>query len=151
MFSLCQFGIRAFQKKVDHRGIRTPNLLIRSQTPYPLGHAACVQEDVNLCCIWFFSALHNILSSASSLWCLLPFHSRLLLSACFRCLCQLLDSRFAKKVDHRGIQVPLKTGRIAQRIKRLTSKQKIGGSNPSVVDFFEKRESQIDTTKTCRK
>ena len=25
----------------DHRGIRTPNLLIRSQTPYPLGYAAC--------------------------------------------------------------------------------------------------------------
>ena len=29
-----------FQEKVDHRGIRTPNFLIRSQTPYPLGHAA---------------------------------------------------------------------------------------------------------------
>ena len=27
-------------EKIDHRGIRTPNLLIRSQTPYPLGHAA---------------------------------------------------------------------------------------------------------------
>ena len=28
-------------KSYDHRGIRTPNLLIRSQTPYPLGYAAC--------------------------------------------------------------------------------------------------------------
>ena len=27
-------------KKYDHEGTRTPNLLIRSQTPYPLGHAA---------------------------------------------------------------------------------------------------------------
>ena len=26
--------------KNDHEGIRTLNLLIRSQTPYPLGHAA---------------------------------------------------------------------------------------------------------------
>ena len=25
--------------KIDHDGIRTHNLLIRSQTPYPLGHA----------------------------------------------------------------------------------------------------------------
>ena len=29
------------KQKVDHRGIRTPNLLIRSQTPYPLGHVYC--------------------------------------------------------------------------------------------------------------
>ena len=29
------------KQKVDLRGIRTPNLLIRSQTPYPLGHASC--------------------------------------------------------------------------------------------------------------
>ena len=28
------------KQNADHRGIRTPNLLIRSQTPYPLGHAA---------------------------------------------------------------------------------------------------------------
>lgn len=28
------------QKGVDHEGTRTLNLLIRSQTPYPLGHAA---------------------------------------------------------------------------------------------------------------
>ena len=28
------------KQNVDHRGIRTPNLLIRSQMPYPLGHAA---------------------------------------------------------------------------------------------------------------
>ena len=27
-------------KKIDHDGTRTHNLLIRSQTPYPLGHAA---------------------------------------------------------------------------------------------------------------
>ena len=27
-------------QKFNHRGIRTPNLLIRSQTPYPLGYAA---------------------------------------------------------------------------------------------------------------
>ena len=29
------------KQKVDLRGIRTPSLLIRSQTPYPLGHASC--------------------------------------------------------------------------------------------------------------
>ena len=28
------------KKGSDHEGIRTLNLLIRSQTPYPLGHAA---------------------------------------------------------------------------------------------------------------
>ena len=28
------------KQNVDHRGIRTPNLLIRSQTPYPSGHSA---------------------------------------------------------------------------------------------------------------
>ena len=28
------------QKEADHEGTRTLNLLIRSQTPYPLGHAA---------------------------------------------------------------------------------------------------------------
>ena len=38
-----------FQEKVDHRGIRTPNLLIRSQTPYPLGHASC-QSIVSVIC-----------------------------------------------------------------------------------------------------
>ena len=27
-------------EKLDHDGIRTHNLLIRSQAPYPLGHAA---------------------------------------------------------------------------------------------------------------
>ena len=31
---------RNFRKKTDHDGTRTHNLLIRSQTPYPLGHAA---------------------------------------------------------------------------------------------------------------
>ena len=29
------------QSSCDHEGTRTPNLLIRSQTPYPLGHAVC--------------------------------------------------------------------------------------------------------------
>ena len=44
------------KQKVDLRGIRTPNLLIRSQTPYPLGHASCqlylllVQCSVAKCC-----------------------------------------------------------------------------------------------------
>ena len=28
-------------KSYDHRGIRSPNLLVRSQTLYPLGNAAC--------------------------------------------------------------------------------------------------------------
>ena len=28
-------------KSYDHRGIRSPNVLIRSQTTYPLGYAAC--------------------------------------------------------------------------------------------------------------
>ena len=31
-------------------------------------------------------------------------------------------------------------GRIAQRIRRLTSNQRIGGSNPSMVDFFLQRK-----------
>ena len=31
-------------------------------------------------------------------------------------------------------------GRMAQRIRRLTSNQKIGGSNPSVVDYFLRRK-----------
>ena len=31
----------------DHDGIRTHNLLIRSQTPYPLGHATCASKIKN--------------------------------------------------------------------------------------------------------
>ena len=34
-------------------------------------------------------------------------------------------------------------GRMAQRIRRLTSNQKIGGSNPSVVDFFLERKQLL--------
>ena len=37
-------------EKIDHDGIRTHNLLIRSQTPYPLGHAAMAFWDYN---VWF--------------------------------------------------------------------------------------------------
>ena len=36
-------------------------------------------------------------------------------------------------------------GRMAQRIRRLTSNQKTGGSNPSVVDFL------VDTKETSKK
>ena len=43
-FPLCQ-------TKADHRGIRTPNLVIRSQTPYPLGHAA--MHPANCICYLF--------------------------------------------------------------------------------------------------
>ena len=32
-------GKKKRKKKYDCEGTRTPNLLIRSQTPYPLGHA----------------------------------------------------------------------------------------------------------------
>ena len=42
----------------------------------------------------------------------------------------------AKKPNTAEVQVALHTGRMAQRIRRLTSNQQIGGSNPSVVDFF---------------
>ena len=44
------------QKKNDPEGIRTLNLLIRSQTPYPLGHEAgihslpVVNGDLHLAC-----------------------------------------------------------------------------------------------------
>ena len=40
------------KQKVDHSGIRTPNLLIRSQTPYPSGHAAMYPFD---CIFYLFS------------------------------------------------------------------------------------------------
>ena len=46
--------VRSFlcvKQKVDHRGIRTPNLLIWSQTPNPLGHAA--MYPVNCICYLF--------------------------------------------------------------------------------------------------
>ena len=32
--------------KADHEGTRTLNLLIRSQTPYPLGHAVLVGSSI---------------------------------------------------------------------------------------------------------
>ena len=32
-------------KIIDHDGTRTHNLLIRSQTPYPLGHAVFTQAN----------------------------------------------------------------------------------------------------------
>ena len=69
------------KQKVDHRGIRTPNLLIRSQTPYPLGHAA--------------------MGTVSCICCL------------FSCQVSLVMTRFLRtflcvkqKVDHRGIRTP---------------------------------------------
>ena len=34
-------------QKCDHDGTRTHNLLIRSQTPYPLGHAAIIPVKSN--------------------------------------------------------------------------------------------------------
>ena len=39
------------KRKVDHREIRTSNILIRSQTPYPLGHPA--MYPVNCICYLF--------------------------------------------------------------------------------------------------
>ncbi len=38
-FLLVYFCVKGRIKKCDHEGTRTLNLLIRSQTPYPLGHA----------------------------------------------------------------------------------------------------------------
>ena len=39
------------KQNVDHRGIRTPNLFIRSQTPYPLSHAAMCPVNC-ICCLF---------------------------------------------------------------------------------------------------
>ena len=70
------------KQKVDHRGMLTPNLLIRSETPYPLGHAA--MYPVNCICFVF---------SCQMLFLVLTFFVR-----CFLCVKQ--------KVDHRGIRTP---------------------------------------------
>ena len=48
------------KQNVDHRGIRTPNLLIRSQTPYPLGHAAMCLVNC-ICCLFSCQVLSLIL------------------------------------------------------------------------------------------
>ena len=50
------------KQNVDHRGIRTPNLLIRSQTPYPLGHAAMCPVNC-VCCLFSCQVLSLILTS----------------------------------------------------------------------------------------
>ena len=43
-------GYEKFQEKklTDHDGTRTHNLLIRSQTPYPLGHAVRILIDFGI-------------------------------------------------------------------------------------------------------
>ena len=48
-------------KKIDHRGIRTPNLLIRSQTPYPLGHAAICPVNC-FCCLFSCQVLSLVVT-----------------------------------------------------------------------------------------
>ena len=53
-------------KRNDHEGTRTLNLLIRSQTPYPLGHAVQVHAPPPQPCII----------------CLLPYLTQLILSFC---------------------------------------------------------------------
>ena len=70
------------KQKVYHRGIRTPNLLIRSQTPYPLGHAAMWTANC-ICCLFSCQVLFLVMT-------------RFLRS--FLCIKQ--------KVDHRGIRTP---------------------------------------------
>ena len=70
------------KQNVDHRGIRTPNLLIRSQTPDPLGHA--VMHPVNcICCLFSCQVLYLV-------------RTRFLRT--FLCVKQ--------KVDHREIRTP---------------------------------------------
>ena len=96
MFSLCQFGIRAFQKSRPQRD-SNPQSSDSKSDALSVGPCGLYSGGLEPLLSSVFRALHNIISSASSLWCFLPFHSRLLLSACFRCLCQLLDSGFAKK------------------------------------------------------
>ena len=66
--------------KMDHRGIRTPSLLIRSQTPYPLGHAAMCSVNC-ICCLFSCQVLFLVMT-------------RFLRT--FLCVKQ--------KVDHRGIR-----------------------------------------------
>ena len=66
--------------KMDHRGIRTPSLLIRIQTPYPLGHAAMCSVNC-ICCLFSCQVLFLVMT-------------RFLRT--FLCVKQ--------KVDHRGIR-----------------------------------------------
>ena len=53
-FPLCQ-------QKVDHRGIRTPNLQIRSQTLYPFGHAAMCTANC-VCCLFSCQVLFLVMT-----------------------------------------------------------------------------------------
>ena len=71
------------KQKVDLRGIRTPNLMIRSQTPYPLGLA--VMYPVNCIC-YLFSC--QVLSLVLTLF-----------LRSFFCVKQ--------KIDHSGIPTPV--------------------------------------------
>ena len=41
-FHMSKQLFKVHQRLNDHEGTRTLNLLIRSQTPYPLGHAVCL-------------------------------------------------------------------------------------------------------------
>ena len=70
------------QEKVDHGGIRNPNLLIRSQTPYPLGHAAMYPVNC-MCCLFSCQVLSLILTSVVRT---------------FLCV--------KRSVNHRGIRTP---------------------------------------------
>ena len=45
--SYVTYGNPDYKKSIDHDGTRTHNLLIRSQTPYPLGHAAGLYFFIN--------------------------------------------------------------------------------------------------------
>ena len=73
----------SLQEKVDHRGLRTPNLLIRSQTPYPLCHAAMCPVNC-ICCLFSCLVLSLILTS---------------FVRNFLCV--------KRNVDHRGIRTPI--------------------------------------------
>ena len=46
------FSLFYGKKESDHEGTRTPNLPIRSRTPYPLGHAANHMKESLMPCIW---------------------------------------------------------------------------------------------------
>ena len=119
------------KQKVDHRGIRTPTLLIRSQTPYPLGHA--VMCTVN--CICYFFSCQVLSPFLRSFLCvkqnvdhcgirtpIFSFEVRRLIRWALRpCICYLIScqllfflmTRFLKsflcvkqKVDDSGIRTP---------------------------------------------
>ena len=127
-------------KKIDHRGIRTSNLLIRSQTPYRLGHAAMCPVNC-ICCFFSCQVLSLVITRIlRSLLCveqkvddsgirtlnflirsLTPYplgHAAMYPVNCFCYLfcCQVLSlvrTRFLRtflcvkqKVDHRGISTP---------------------------------------------